>query len=99
MPPAAMASRIERALERVGLSGLDRRDPLSLSGGQRQRLVIASTLIPGPGLVVLHEPMTDLDPEGRRTLASLLASMQAAGTALIAAEHEPEDAGAAERVC
>jgi len=99
LSPAAMASRIERALERVGLSGLDRRDPLSLSGGQRQRLVIASTLIREPALVVLDEPMTDLDPEGRRTLASLLASMRAGGTALIVAEHDPEDAVAADRVC
>jgi energy-coupling factor transporter ATP-binding protein EcfA2 len=99
LSPAAMASRIERALERVGLSGLERRDPLSLSGGQRQRLVIASTLIREPALVVLDEPMTDLDPEGRRTLASLLASMKAGGTALIVAEHDPEDAVAAERVC
>jgi energy-coupling factor transport system ATP-binding protein len=99
LSPAAMASRIERALERVGLSGLERRDPLSLSGGQRQRLVIASTLIREPALVVLDEPMTDLDPEGRRTLASLLASMTAGGTALIVAEHDPEDAVVADRVC
>jgi energy-coupling factor transporter ATP-binding protein EcfA2 len=99
LSPAAMASRIERALARVGLSGLERRDPLSLSGGQRQRLVIASTLIREPALVVLDEPMTDLDPEGRRTLASLLASMKAGGTALIVAEHDPEDAVAADRVC
>ncbi|MGH7207970.1 MAG: ATP-binding cassette domain-containing protein, partial [Nitrospiraceae bacterium] len=99
LSPAAMASRSERALEQVGLSGLNHRDPLSLSGGQRQRLVIASILIREPALLVLDEPMTDLDPEGRRTLFSLLASMKAGGTALIVAEHDPEDAVAADRVC
>ncbi|MGH7252796.1 MAG: ATP-binding cassette domain-containing protein, partial [Nitrospiraceae bacterium] len=99
LSPAAMASRIEGALARVGLSGLERRDPLSLSGGQRQRLVIASILIREPALVVLDEPMTDLDPEGRRTLASLLASMKAGGTTLIVAEHDPEDAVVADCVC
>ncbi|MGH7251181.1 MAG: energy-coupling factor transporter ATPase [Nitrospiraceae bacterium] len=99
LSPAAMASRIEGALARVGLSGLERRDPLSLSGGQRQRLVIASILIREPALLVLDEPMTDLDPEGRRTLASLLASMKAGGTTLIVAEHDPEDAVVADCVC
>ena len=44
--------------------------------------------------------MTDLDPEGRRTLMSLLASMKAAGTTLIVAEHDPEDAAAGRsRLC
>src|SRR5207244_6304129 len=61
--------------------------------------VIASPLIREPALGVLAEPMTDLGPEGRRTLASLLASMRAGGTALIGAEHGPEDAVAADRVC
>jgi len=99
LSPAAMGSRIEQALARVGLSGLAHRDPLSLSGGQRQRLVIASILIREPALVVLDEPTTDLDPEGRRALASLLASMKATGTALIVAQHDPEDAVTADRVC
>ena len=99
LSPTEMASRIERTLARVGLSGLERRNPLSLSGGQRQRLVIASILIREPALVALDEPMTDLDPEGRRTLMSLLVSMKAGGTTLIVAEHDPEDAAAADRVC
>lgn len=97
--PSEMRDRVTRTLALVGLSGLERRNPLSLSGGQRQRLVVASILIREPALVVLDEPMTDLDPAGRRALASLLATMKAVGTALIIAEHDPEDAVTADRIC
>ncbi len=91
--------RVRAALARVGLSGLERRHPLSLSGGQRQRLVIASTLIRQPALVAMDEPATDLDPAGRRDLATLLASLKADGHSLIVADHDPEEAVTADRLC
>ena len=93
------AARIARILERVGLSGLERRNPHTPSGGQRQRLVIASTLIREPALVSLDEPATDLDPAGRRTLATLLAALKSGGTTVMVAGHDPEEAVAADRLC
>ncbi len=97
--PAEMRDRITRTLELVGLSGLERRNPLSLSGGQRQRLAVASILIREPALVVLDEPMTDLDPAGRRALLALIGTLKEAGVTLILAEHDPEDAATADRIC
>lgn len=98
-PNGRVAERIAQALARVGLAGLERRNPLSLSGGERQRLVIASTLIREPALVALDEPATDLDPAGRRTLAELLATLNTAGTTLVIAGHDPEEAVSADRLC
>jgi len=97
--PSAMRERIARTLTRIGLSGLDNRHPLTLSGGQRQRLVIAAALVREPALLALDEPMTDLDPEGRRALMALLAELRAAGTGVLIADHDPEDAAKADRVC
>lgn len=94
-----MRERILRMLAEVGLAGLEGRNPLALSGGQRQRLVIASCLIREPALIALDEPLTDLDPAGRLTLALLLRNLQAAGATLLLAEHDPELAVQADRVC
>ena len=65
MAPAQIAARLGPALAAVGLAGFEDRDPTSLSGGEKQRLAIASVLAVQPSIVVLDEPTTDLDPEGR----------------------------------
>jgi energy-coupling factor transporter ATP-binding protein EcfA2 len=93
------AEWIARVLARVGLSGMERRHPLTLSGGERQRLVIASVLIRQPAVVSLDEPATDLDPVGRRTLAGLLAALKAEGTTTVLADHDPEETVKADRLC
>ncbi|MGH7255959.1 MAG: ATP-binding cassette domain-containing protein, partial [Nitrospirales bacterium] len=59
--PQEMRAKVVQMLGTVGLAGLERYNPLTLSGGQRQRLVLGSILIREPGLLVLDEPMTDLD--------------------------------------
>ena len=57
-----LARRVQRALARVGLEGLETRDPGTLSGGQKQLLALAAVLALEPQTLVLGEPTTDLDP-------------------------------------
>jgi energy-coupling factor transport system ATP-binding protein len=64
--------RARRALELVGLTGLEARHPRDLSSGQRERLAVASVLATEPDLLVLDEPTRGVDPERKAELAALL---------------------------
>jgi cobalt/nickel transport system ATP-binding protein len=68
-------ARVARALEAVGLAGLERRQPFHLSLGQRKRAALATVLSMSPELLVLDEPSAGLDPRGRRELINLLRSL------------------------
>ena len=97
--PETMTRRIQGTLRLVGLTGLEQRDPLTLSGGQRQRLVVGSVLVQEPAVVVMDQPMTDLDPAGRKRLIQLLHRLRHEGITLILAEHDSEEALWADRIC
>ena len=99
LAPNKMAQRIQWALEEVGLTSLERCDPLALSGGQRQRLVMASLLASQPGLLVLDQPMTDLDPEARTQLRTLFAKLRQEGITILVTEQESEGILQADRIC
>lgn len=95
---ASFHEHVRRLLDLVGLPGLERRDPFSLSGGQRQRLVVASVLVREPPVIVMDQPLTDLDPAGRRQFLRLLAELKAKGITIIVAAHGVEDFMEADRV-
>ena len=98
MDRAEMNRRIAPALEAVGLAGFESRDPTSLSGGEKQRLAIASVLALRPRLIVLDEPTTDLDPEGRAEVFALIRKLRAQDLSLIVIEHESEELRSADRI-
>ncbi len=98
MDRAEMDRRIMPALEAVGLRGFEHRDPMSLSGGEKQRLAIASVLALRPSVIVLDEPTTDLDPEGRAEVFELIRKLRGQGLSLIVIEHESEELRAADRI-
>ena len=58
---ADQAGRVTDALELVGLSGMRRRFPHELSGGQQQRVALGRALAPGPELLLMDEPFSNLD--------------------------------------
>jgi energy-coupling factor transport system ATP-binding protein len=98
MERAEMKARLGPALEAVGLAGFEQRDPTSLSGGEKQRLAIASVLALRPSIIVLDEPTTDLDPEGKAEVFDLIAKLRGQGLSLIVVEHESEELLHADRI-
>jgi ABC-type multidrug transport system ATPase subunit len=79
--------RIDEALERAGLAGIDRRPVRAYSLGMRQRLGLAAALLRQPRLLVLDEPTNGLDPRGIREIRDLLAELNAAGTTVFLSSH------------
>jgi ABC-2 type transport system ATP-binding protein len=80
-------ARVEEALERVGLAGVDRRAVRAYSLGMRQRLGIAAALLQRPRLLVLDEPTNGLDPQGIREVRDLLVELNAAGVTVLLSSH------------
>jgi energy-coupling factor transporter ATP-binding protein EcfA2 len=90
VPAAAMATRVADALERTGIAHLRGRAVATLSGGERQRLALAGVLAIRPRLLVLDEPLSQLDDEGAKALISTLGELADRGTAVVVAEHRLE---------
>ena len=84
-PPAAMPSRVAEALEQTGIAHLRGRAVATLSGGERQRLALAGVLAMRPRLLVLDEPLSQLDEDGARSLVAILAALARSGTAVVVA--------------
>ena len=98
MDRAEMAGRIGPALEAVGLSGFEHRDPTSLSGGEKQRLAIAAVMALRPSVIVLDEPTTDLDPDGKAEVFALIRRLRDEGLSLVVIEHEIEEMRGCDRL-
>ena len=92
--PDAMSLRVATALEETGISQLRGRAVATLSGGERQRLALAGVLAMRPRLLVLDEPLAQLDDEGARALVAVLEDLVRAGTAVVVSEHRFEQLGA-----
>ena len=85
--------RVSEVLDLVGLSGLEKRYPHQLSGGQQQRISLARALAPQPALILLDEPLSNLDVQVRHRLrAEIRAILKAAGTSAIFVTHDREEA-------
>jgi ABC-type Mn2+/Zn2+ transport system ATPase subunit len=70
--PKSEKRRLREVLEQVGLPQLAGRSFFSLSGGQKQRMLIARALMTNPRIMILDEPLSGVDEESRRSIASLL---------------------------
>ena len=90
-------SRIERALETVGLIGRMRHLPSQLSGGQQQRVAIARALAGEPKILLADEPTGNLDSLMARQVMELLESINEAGSTIIMVTHDADLARRARR--
>jgi ABC-2 type transport system ATP-binding protein len=92
---SALGSRVDEVLETVGLLDAARRRIGGYSGGMRQRLGVGQALLPRPAVLFLDEPVSALDPEGRRDVLELIGSLGGATTVFMST-HILTDV---ERIC
>jgi iron(III) transport system ATP-binding protein len=86
---------VQSALALVGLAGLEDRRPAQLSGGQQQRVALARTLVIEPDVLLLDEPLSNLDAKLRVEMRAELKSLQRKlGLTAIYVTHDQEEANA-----
>jgi len=89
LPADEQKKRVMETLALVGLAGFGERVPAELSGGEKQRLAIAAAVALAPDLLVLDEPLTDLDPLGKTQVLEAVARLRDRGMTIVLVEHEP----------
>lgn len=93
---AERKARIAEALDEVGLSGFEDRDPATLSGGQKARVALMRMLLSEPCGLLLDEPFSRLDAERRAQVRDLVfARAKARALPVLMVTHDAEDAQAA----
>ncbi|KLO21261.1 ABC transporter [Marinitoga sp. 1197] len=90
--------RINWALSVTDLLGLEKKDPNTLSGGQKQRLAIASMIAMQPNFILMDEPTTMLDPEGRDEIYKVIKNLINIGKTVIIASHHAKDLQFVEKI-
>ncbi|MBO4408391.1 MAG: ATP-binding cassette domain-containing protein [Clostridiales bacterium] len=94
-------ARCKEAIALVGLSDsvLDQ-SPFELSGGQKRRAAMAGVLVMRPGILVLDEPASGLDPKGRDDMFRIIKGLRDKGTTVILVSHNMDEAARhADRIC
>jgi spermidine/putrescine ABC transporter ATP-binding subunit len=90
---AEVGQRVADALARVGLSAVERRRPSELSGGQQQRVALARTLVVQPRVLLLDEPLSNLDARLRAEMRLELLKLQRdVGITTVYVTHDQEEA-------
>jgi len=92
LPQREIAARVDWCLDVTGMAGMRTAAVVTLSGGQKQRTAIAATLAMRPRILVLDEPLSDLDPVGaQEVLATLQRLARDGGTGVIIIEHRVDE--------
>lgn len=87
IPRAERPGEVDRHLALVGLTEKREAMIVELSRGMRQRLMLAKTLIPGPRVLLLDEPASGVDPQGRIDLKNVLKMLAAEGRTVLISSH------------
>ncbi|HEX7173196.1 MAG TPA: ABC transporter ATP-binding protein [Candidatus Limnocylindria bacterium] len=96
IPPDEIDATMAAVVAQAGIDHLVQRTTDELSGGESQQVAIAGALMLEPRLVVLDEPLANLDPLAAQRLLGLVRALADSGTAVVIVEHRVEDALQAE---
>ncbi len=93
VPRAERARRVEQVLALVGLASFGHRYPHQLSGGQQQRVALARALAPAPAVILLDEPLSNLDADLRdQTRRELARILRVTGSTAVFVTHDQQEA-------
>jgi iron(III) transport system ATP-binding protein len=93
VPGGEIGERVHAVLEKVKLGGLDKRYPGQLSGGQQQRVALARALVLNPKILLLDEPLSNLDAKIRIQVRAEIRKLQKElGITTIYVTHDQEEA-------
>jgi spermidine/putrescine ABC transporter ATP-binding subunit len=93
IPKAEIAEKVSHVLKLVNLTGLERRYPGQLSGGQQQRVALARALVLNPDVLLLDEPLSNLDAKIRVQVRAEIRKLQKElGITTIYVTHDQEEA-------
>ena len=97
MPAEERRTRVQAALERVGLSHRMKHFPAQLSGGQQQRVAVARAVAGDPAILLADEPTGNLDSTNGEAVMELLRELHQAGATICMVTHDARYARHAER--
>ncbi|WP_157314440.1 cell division ATP-binding protein FtsE [Chitinibacter sp. GC72] len=80
--------RVLAALDKVGLAGKEKLNPVSLSGGEQQRLCIARAVVHRPSILLADEPTANLDRDYAHDILELFKSFHQVGVTLVISAHD-----------
>lgn len=90
-PQAELKKRVQEAIDNVALTGLENRLPSQLSGGQQQRVALARALVAEPAIMLLDEPLTNLDANLREEMRFEIRALQRRrGVTVLYVTHDQE---------
>ena len=93
LPAEELQGRVSEGLRKVNLTGLEARYPGQLSGGQQQRVALARALVLNPDLLLLDEPLSNLDAKIRVAVRSEIRKLQKElGITTVYVTHDQEEA-------
>ena len=86
--PHEISRRVRAALDKVSLTGKEKKYPLALSGGEQQRVGIARAVVNKPPIIIADEPTGNLDPELSAEIMFLFGQFQQVGVTVLIASHD-----------
>jgi cell division transport system ATP-binding protein len=87
-PPREAARRARAALDKVGLLGREKANPIQLSGGEQQRVAIARAVVNRPALLLGDEPTANLDAESAALILEVFVGFNQVGVTVLIATHD-----------
>ena len=86
--PTEAARRARAALDKVGLLGREKANPIQLSGGEQQRVAIARAVVNRPAILVADEPTANLDAESAARILEIFVAFNQVGVTVLIASHD-----------